>query len=88
MSSAVNSVDRLGYIMKAMKQTDVSLKHNLYITGINPATCTHFGLLNFIIFQCVRKLKNKIILDMQLIVTEGWDHSLVDIHNMTNKSKV
>jgi hypothetical protein len=85
MSSAVNSIDRLGYIMKAIKHTIVSFEHNLYITGIN--TCTHFGCLH-IIFQCVRKLKDTIILHLQFIVTEGWDHSLVDIHNMTYKSKV
>jgi len=54
--------------MKAIKQTIVSFEHNLYITGIN--TCTHFGRLH-IIFQCVRKLKDKIILHLQLIVTEG-----------------
>jgi hypothetical protein len=71
MSSAVNSVDRLGYIMKAIKQTVVSFEHNLYITGINPATCTHFGLLHVIIFHCVRKLKDEIVLHLQLIVIEG-----------------
>jgi len=71
MSSSVNSVDRLGYIMKAIKQTVVSFEQNLYMTGINPATCTHFGLPHVIIFHCVRKLKDKIILHLQVIVTEG-----------------
>jgi len=60
MSSAFNSVNRLGYIMKAIKQTIVSFAHNVHITSINPATCTHFGLLHVIIFQCVRKLKDKV----------------------------
>jgi hypothetical protein len=49
------------------------------MTGINPATCTHFDLQHVIIFHCVRKLKDKIILHLQLIVIEGGDHSLVDV---------
>jgi len=57
--------------MKAIKETTVSFKQNLYMTGINPAICTHFGLLHVIVFHCVRKLKDKIILHQQLIVTEG-----------------
>jgi len=62
MSSAFNSADRLGYIMKAIKQTIVSFEHNLYVTGINAAPWTHCGLLHVIIFQCIRTLKDKIIL--------------------------
>lgn len=64
----------------------ISIKHIIYLSGIIPATYTHFSFQQAIIK--IREQKN-IPFQLQLIVTESLDiNPITDIHNFNYKHEV